>query len=130
MAKHNEIGEMGETIISKWLENKGFFILERNYRKKWGELDIVAKKDEIIHFVEVKTVKRRSYNGVFEQEIHNYRPEDNMHPWKTKRLSRVIQTYLLEGDKNNNLWQFDLVCVFLDPEKKVAKIRFMENIIL
>src|SRR3990167_10290625 len=125
MAKHNEIGEKGEEIATKWLENKGFIVVNRNYRKKWGELDIVAEKEEIVHFVEVKTVSRRSFGGHFEQEVNNYRPEDNMHPWKLKRLKRAIQTYLLEKYKKEEpLWQFDLACVFLDQEKRVAKVKF------
>ncbi len=131
MAKHNEIGAKGESIASKYLENKGFLIVNRNYRKKWGELDIVGEKDGKIHFIEVKTVSRRSFGGHFEQEINNYKPEDNMHPWKIKRLSRVIQTYMLEKySKSDPDWQFDLICVFLDMERRVAKVRLMENIIL
>jgi putative endonuclease len=131
VAKHNEIGTTGEDIATKYLEKKGFFIIDRNYKRKWGELDIIAQKNEVLHFVEVKTVSRKSYGGHFEQEINNYRPEDNMHPWKIKRLQRALQTYLLEKYKKNEpLWQFDLVCVFLDEERRVAKCRFMENIIL
>ena len=99
MAKHNETGTIGESVATKWLENKGFFIIDRNYKRKWGELDIVAQKDEIIHFVEVKTVSRKSYGGKFEQEINNYRPEDNMHPWKIQRLRRALQTYLIQKYK-------------------------------
>jgi putative endonuclease len=140
MAKHNETGVIGEGIATKYLEKKGFFILDRNYRKKWGELDIVCQKDGLVHFVEVKTVSRRSFGGHFEQEINNYRPEDNLHPWKLKRLQRAVQTYLLEYDRKNPHfakasrggpdWQFDLACVFLDQEKQVAKVKFIENLIL
>lgn len=133
MAKHNEIGQIGESLASKYVENKGFFVIDRNYRKKWGELDIIAEKDGVIHFIEVKTVSRRSYGekGRFEQEINNYRPEDNMHPWKLQRLRRAIQTYLLEKYRSKEPpWQFDLACVFLDQGRRVAKMRFMENLIL
>ncbi|OHB08323.1 MAG: hypothetical protein A3I19_01750 [Candidatus Zambryskibacteria bacterium RIFCSPLOWO2_02_FULL_38_13] len=131
MAKHNETGAVGENIVAKYLENKGFSVIDRNYSKKWGELDIIAQKDGLIHFVEVKTVSRKSFGGHFEQEINNYRPEDNMHPWKLKRLKRAIQTYLLEKYKKEEpLWQFDLACVFLDQEKRVAKVKFIENLIL
>jgi putative endonuclease len=131
MAKHNETGKIGEDITTNFLVKNGFLIVLRNYRKKWGEIDIIAEKDKVLHFVEVKTVSRKSYGGKFEQEINNYRPEDNMHPWKIKRLQRAIQTYLLEKYKvSDPPWQFDLACVFLDHERRVAKIRFMENIIL
>lgn len=130
MAKHNEIGTKGEEIAAKYVANKGFIIIDRNYRKKWGELDIVAEKNGLIHFIEVKTVSRKSYGGKFEQEINNYRPEDNMHPWKLQRLRRALQTYLLEKYKTDPVWQFDLACVFLDQERRVARVKFIENIIL
>lgn len=130
MAKHNKTGAIGEDIAAKWLENKGFVVIDKNYRKKWGELDIVAQKDGCLHFVEVKTVSRQSYGGKFEQEINNYRPEDNMHPWKLQRLRRALQTYILEKRLDNKEWQFDLACVFLDQEKRIAKVKFIENIIL
>ncbi len=129
MAKHNEIGEKGEGVAARYLEKKRYIVVNRNYRRKWGELDIIAQKDGILHFVEVKTVSRVSWGGRFEQEVNNYRPEDNMHPWKLKRLSRAIQTYLLEN-KSEAEWQFDLICVFLDMEKRVAKVKFIENLIL
>ena len=131
MAKHNETGEIGERIALNFLIKKGFNLIFQNYRKKWGEIDIIMEKDKILHFVEVKTVSRKSYGNKFEQEINNYRPEDNMHPWKLKRLQRAIQTYLLEKYKKEDpVWQFDLACVFLDQEKRVAKCRFMESLIL
>jgi putative endonuclease len=130
MAKHNETGAIGEDVMTKYLENKGFIIIDRNYRKKWGELDIIAEKDKILHFVEVKTVSRKLYGSSFETEINNYRPEDNMHPWKIQRLRRALQTYLLEKYKNDPLWQFDLGCVFLDHERRIARVKFMENLIL
>ncbi|MEK7669269.1 MAG: YraN family protein [Patescibacteria group bacterium] len=130
MAKHNKTGEMGENIVTNFLSKKGYILICRNYRRKWGEIDIIMEKDKVLHFVEVKTVSRNSYGGRFEQEINNYRPEDNMHPWKLKRLRRAIQTYLLEKYKKEPLWQFDLACVFLDQERRVAKVKFMENIIL
>ena len=131
MAKHNEIGVIGERVAAKYLENKGFNIIDRNYRKKWGEIDIVAKKDNKVYFVEVKTVSRNSVDGKFPEYANDYRPEDNMHPWKIKRLSRAIQTYVLEKFKDHEQnWQFDLICVFLDPYKKIAKVKYIENIIL
>src|SRR5665647_568897 len=83
-------GEIGENIAVRFLVKHGFLILDRNYTKKWGELDIVAKKDKKLYFIEVKSVSRETLN-----KIDDYRPEDNMHPWKMKRLSRTIQTYLL-----------------------------------
>ena len=130
MAKHNEIGEIGEKIACNSLEKKGFKVLDRNYRKKWGEIDIVVEKDSKIHFVEVKTVSRQSVDGKFSEDRNYYKPEDNMHPWKVRRLQRAIQTYILEKYRSDPLWQFDLACVYLDPVRKIAKIRYIEDIVL
>jgi putative endonuclease len=131
MAKHNEIGELGEKIVANRLENKGYKVLDRNYRKKWGEIDIVALKDKKLYFVEVKTVSRYSVGGKFPVEVNNYRPEENLHPRKILRLKRAIQTYLLEKFRGADPeWQFDLICVFVDPSVKIAKIRYINNIVL
>ncbi len=125
-----KIGKTGEDIACKFLARRGFSIIERNYWKKWGELDIIVEKDNIIHFVEVKTVSRENLNNIL---VNNdeYRPEDNIHKWKLKRLSRTIQTYLFEKNMSEeSKWQFDVVVVFLDTKRKTAKVRFLENIII
>ncbi len=53
-----KIGQKGEDEACFYLEKKGYKVIERNYLKKWGEIDIVCKKNSKIHFVEVKTVSR------------------------------------------------------------------------
>jgi len=87
-----KLGDIGEGVACVFLEKNGFIIIEKNYLRKWGEIDIVAKKADVIHFVEVKSVSCVTFDNI----SGDYRPEDNMHPWKLKRLSRVIQTYLLD----------------------------------
>ena len=125
-----KVGRIGEDTACVFLVKQGFSIVERNYLKKWGEIDIIAQKSGTLHFVEVKTVSRenlRSFNPNVSHETEG-RPEENVHPWKLKRLSRVTQSYLLE--KGPKEWQFDVLAVFLDLKNKEAKIRFTENIIL
>src|SRR3989344_3727604 len=58
-----KIGQMGEDFACKYLEKNGYKIIERNYLKKWGELDIIAKKRGKIHFIEVKSVSREIAPG-------------------------------------------------------------------
>lgn len=55
------VGELGEYFAAKYLTSRHFVIKEKNYRKKWGELDIIAEKDRMLHFVEVKSVVTRGY---------------------------------------------------------------------
>jgi putative endonuclease len=119
--KKQKIGEIGENIAQRFLVKQGFEIKDRNYRKKWGEIDIVAEKDKILHFIEVKTVSH----------ITEHQPEESVHLWKQKRLARVIRTYLLEKKISEEMeWQIDIIAVLLDFKTRKAKIRMTENIIL
>ena len=125
------IGQFGEQKAGDYLIGRGFVIRETNYRKPWGEIDLIAQKDNKIHFIEVKTVTRlrQGYGGqVLEND--DYEPEDNIHPWKLKRLSRVIQTWLLEHkiDEDETDWQLDAVAVYLNSKREVLKIEYLEDI--
>ncbi len=71
-----EVGKLGEEIASKFLERKGFKIVLRNYRKPWGEIDIIAEKDDVVRFVEVKAVSRENLADI-SREMSNYRPEEH-----------------------------------------------------
>ena len=125
--KKQKIGKIGEDISCRFLIKHGFLVTERNYWKKCGELDIVVKKNNRIHFVEVKTV---SYVSNI-KNIDKYRPEDNLHKWKLKRLLKTIQIYLMEKNIPEDFeWQFDIIVVFLDIKLKKAKVRYVDNIIL
>ncbi len=121
------IGRKGEDIACDYLKNSGFKIIERNYLRKWGELDIVAQKAKTLHFIEVKTVSRDL--SVIHETQDAYRPEDNMHPWKLKRLSRAIQTFLMEGELDDE-WLFDLITVYIDEKNKKSQVSFIEDIVL
>lgn len=129
-SEKQKIGEIGENIAVKFLVKHSFSILDRNYTKKWGEIDIVAEKTNKIYFIEVKSVSRETLSSVTHETLDKYNPEDNMHPWKLKRLARVIQTYLLSKNLNEKEWQVDLLVVFLSLKDKNAKIKVVKDIIL
>ena len=136
-------GQIGEDIACQYLEKSGYKVIDRNYLKKWGEIDIVTKKDKKIHFVEVKTVSRDLSSDVIREtpvveqsslqgkQNDNYRPEDNMHPWKLKRLGRAIQSYLLEKDIFDDVdWQVDVVTIYIDKDKGLSNVFLLEDIVL
>ena len=127
-SEKQKIGEIGENIATRFLVKHGFSVIDRNYTKKWGEIDIVAEKDRRIYFIEVKSVTRETLDN--QNSLDQYRPEDNMHPWKLKRLSRAIQTYLLSKKLDNQDWQVDLLVVFLDTKNKKARVKVINDIIL
>ena len=115
-----KIGDLCEGLAVKHLRRRGFEVLQRNYQKKWGEIDIVAKNGDILHFIEVK--------GATDS---NVKPEENVSPWKLKRLWRAIQTWFLDHEDFAEMeWQIDVMAVFLDFERKKAKIRWTKNVIL
>ena len=125
---NQKTGELGEEIAYKYLLGKGFLILERNYTKKWGEIDIIAEKGDIIYFIEVKSVSCETLPDL--NDPNRKRPEENMHPWKMKRLSRTIETYLIQNRAGNRPWQFDVALVFIDIKNRKARVKILENIIL
>ena len=156
MGKTQRVCALGEELVAKFLMKRGFTVTDRNFRKKWGELDVIAVKKNVVHFVEVKSVSRSIFDfpklvakvahednvthetsddrgGPFQYGVRKdtYRPEDNIHPMKVSRQKRAIQSYLLSGRVSSETkWQFDVAAVFIDKESKKAKIDFIEDIIL
>jgi putative endonuclease len=130
-SESQKTGEIGENIAVKFLMKHDFVVLDRNYTRKWGEIDIVAEKSGRLYFVEVKSVSKPNLDIVTHETLDQYHPEDNMHPWKLKRLSRTIQTYLLSKKiADEKEWQVDLLVVFLDINSKKARIKVVKDIIL
>jgi putative endonuclease len=121
-----QIGNLGEDIACTWLKKQGYLIVERNYLKKWGEIDIVAAKDKIVHFIEVKSVFVQESNRKGER-----RPEENVHELKVRRLKRVIQSYLLERKLGLAAeFKFHILTVHMNSVTHRARVNFLENIVL
>lgn len=115
-----KIGDIGEEIAEKFLRKHGYEILDKNYSKKSGEIDIIAKKNEEISFIEVKTTDKEK----------NFPIEQNVSFNKQKRLIRTAQTYLLDKKYAADIpWQIDVIIVELDYQKKLADIRHIKNAI-
>lgn len=100
---HLSVGKQGEEIATKFLEQKGYIILDRNYHFLQYEIDIVAFNHQEVVFVEVKTL----YNlcGVF--------PEAAVHDKKQKALKIAAQSYLYERKLENCPARFDVISILL-----------------
>ncbi|MDO8564370.1 MAG: YraN family protein [bacterium] len=132
MNRRKNIGPLGEELVVRFLMKRGYAILDRNFSRKWGELDIVAEQGGKIHFVEVKAMKRRRVPESVSVETHDvFRPEDHVHSDKLKRLGRIVQTYLLKKHVSDETpWQFDVATVLIDERNKQVKVELLEDLIL
>ncbi|USN89176.1 MAG: YraN family protein [Candidatus Nomurabacteria bacterium] len=126
----NKTGAIGEQIAANYLKRQGFTVIEVNYLKKWGEIDIVARGTEKIHFIEVKTV---SYET--KQQLRTaisrgtWRPEENVHYNKLQRLNRAIESWLIENNSTAD-WQIDIIAVRIVTREKAGTIKYIPNVIL
>lgn len=123
-------GDIGENVGCVFLKNKGFEIVCRNYRRPWGELDIVAVKDRITHFFEVKSVTVGRFSA--DPEVYEgYRPEDRVNAFKLGQIRRMIQTYLVDQKISPDRgFQFHVLSVYLNVKQRKARVVWMENLII
>ena len=124
--KDLKVGEIGEKEAAKFLKKKGYKIIEFNYQnnkgRRLGEIDIIAKKDKEIVFVEVKSRKTDNLDVL---------PEENIDKRKLYKLQKIAQSYLKEKDLVQKPYHFDAVSVLLSSEdNKVIEIRHLENIFI
>jgi putative endonuclease len=129
MARHNTIGELGESIATRFLRNNQVSIVEVNYDHKLGEIDIIGKDGGQTVFAEVKTVSCEIPAGVPRDGADNYRPEELVDDRKRRRLRRIIQVYLEQASTDRN-WRADLICVYIDVQKKNTQVKWLKNIIV
>ncbi len=126
MAEHNEIGKIGENIAKTFLMKHGFSILETNYRTHFGEIDIIARKDNKIRFIEVKSVKVRDFSSI---DTLHVKPEDNLTGEKWKKVVISSEIYLRNrGVTHETRWQIDLACVYINTETREGKVYLLENV--
>ncbi|MFC1644819.1 YraN family protein [Patescibacteria group bacterium] len=118
------VGKLGEKIAAKYLKKKGYKILELNFYNKigrrLGEIDIIAKKEKKIIFVEVKTRELRGGVDVL--------PEESISRLKLRKLNKIALFYLSKKDLENAEYQFDAIAIWIEKENRNAKVRHLESI--
>jgi len=130
------LGTLGEELVVKHLKAKGYTHIESNYRKSFGEIDVIVINEGVIHFIEVKTVSREIPDGHDMAVIHEtanrrsgqYRPEDNVDKRKIRKIARLVTCYLDEKGVVGKRWQFDIAAVYVDKKHRLARIRFIKDI--
>ncbi len=116
MAEHTELGKKGEKIAINYLIEKGYIILEKNYRYLKAEVDIIAKKNNVLAAVEVKT---RSTD-------HFGNPQDFVNPKKIKLLLSAIDYYVNDKDLDVEV-RFDIIAII---HQKTVKINHLKDAFL
>lgn len=114
MAQHNELGKKGEQLAVDFLIENSYDIIERNYRFDKAEVDIIAKKDDILAIVEVKTRSSLDFGN----------PQDFVRPKQIKNLVKAVDEYVTENDLDLEV-RFDIIAIV--KENKAYNIEHLEN---
>lgn len=113
----NPVGVLGEDAAAKYLQDKGYKIIERNYRKSHTEIDIIALSGSTLVFIEVKARSSNTFGTPFE----------SIPPWKVNNLVKTAQFYKLLNPKLPDDMRIDAVGVFVE-NGRIKKIEHLENI--
>ena len=117
--KYNlETGRLGEDIARKYLEQKGYIIIDQNYKNKYAEIDLIAQDGDGLVFVEVKTRTGEQFGM----------PEQSINRDKMLRLIRNARAYMAIKNQNNMNYRIDAVCIVLDRNKEIERIDHYQNI--
>lgn len=118
---NRKIGAQGEEIAASFLSGRGFKIIEKNYSTKFGEIDLVTVKNNVLRFVEVK-LKKGDFFGT---------PEEMIGVNKLGRVQRMAEYYLIDKPEEAKVYDnysIDAVCIVIDENGEVERINLYENI--
>ena len=110
-------GKVGEEMAARFLTKKGYKIVARNFKTKYSEIDLIARRKDLLVFVEVRTRVGENF-GL---------PEETINREKKRRLKRAAQAFAA-FNKWKGPFRIDAVCVVLQDDRKVARVRYYENI--
>lgn len=102
---NNNLGKYGEDRIAMWLEDQGFTVLERNFKQRYGEIDLIAKKKDLLVFVEVKTRKKQYFNL-----------STVIIPSKQHKIIKTAHFYLHSHQIHKTIIRFDVALVSADTD--------------
>jgi putative endonuclease len=117
MDKRKQTGRQGEEIVALYLAEKGYKIVQRNWRCPLGELDLVMEDGQTLVFVEVRTRRSQRFGSA----------EESVTPAKQSRLIELAQTYLQETNRSAQSWRIDVATVQLGAG--LPQVNHIENAI-
>jgi len=110
------LGERGEAIAAAYLKGQRFTIIERNFRCKGGEVDIIARDGKTLVFVEVKTRRTLTFGP----------PQMALTPFKQRQISKVALTWLAKKKQFGASARFDVIAIVV-PDHQVPEIEHIRN---
>ena len=113
---HSDIGRQGEQLAAQYLLQRGYTLLTANWRCAGGEIDIVARQDTTIVFVEVRTRRAATVDTALE----------SITPRKRQRMLTAAQLYLAQNELDSADWRIDVIAVAL-PRSSAPLIEHLEN---
>ncbi len=130
MKNTTKTGNLGESVVVEWLKRNKYQVLGRNYRCKVAEIDIIATKDKVVHFIEVKTFSHETLDHLESSVSYGtYQPEDLVDGRKLRKLQQGIAIWLQEYQYEGE-YQLDIASVRIVEAEKVAQIKLIEAISL
>jgi putative endonuclease len=118
MSDKREIGTLGEDAANKYLTDNGYKILQRNFRTRFGEIDIVAREGRYLVFVEVKT--RKSLGFGF--------PRESVDGYKQSRIKNVANLYIAKKRLFDIYLRFDVVEVIVDGRNELKLVVLIKDV--
>jgi len=117
-----EFGDLGEKIAKEYLEKQRYKIIDQNYSKRWGEIDLIAETPEKeLVFIEIKTRETGNAFSVF-------LPEDSVNFSKQQKIIKTAQTFLYENKySEDTFWRIDVIAIEINKTTHETKIRHLKN---
>jgi putative endonuclease len=113
------VGDLGESIAGNLLKKKGYKIVQRNYRCKHGEIDIVAEIKRTLVFVEVRTKSSLEFGT----------PEESVTAGKKKKIVSSVFDYLNDHKCLSRIWRIDFIGIELSGDGSIKRVNHIENAI-
>ncbi len=110
-------GKLGEDIAENYLKKKGYKIIARNYRNKYGEIDLVVQDKSSLVFVEVRTRRNERFGS----------PEESINSKKKRKMFKNTKAYIAFHNFKEK-YRMDVICVVLSRDRKIKRINHYQNI--
>lgn len=122
-----DTGNKGEEEVASYLKREGYCVLGRNIARKTGEIDVLARKGDTLHFVEVKTLRCGEFPEEGREE-DRFDPSANLHEHKIRKVARTAEWYVAEIDWEGE-WQVDGALVWIRERDEAVSIEYLPQIV-